>query len=255
MQRSPISRRRGISMWRKLALPPILVGVTLGATGWLYVVRAGGLPGPRVREALPLDELAKHSSAPLLLFVAVWVAAGAVLGAAARWARVQRSVAVIACALGTVLVVYVSTGTSLAVTRQIAARDALHAAERLGSVYLPAVLVALAVALIARPGEYGRRSPADRRAGRRRRREPRAPAHDPARQRRGRPPQPHARRGRPAVARRLLLRGPGAPLRGARPRPPPAARLGGRGRGGGALDRAPRPARRQPRHARSPRRC
>ena len=49
----------------------------LAATGWLYVVRAGGLPGPRVREALPLDELAKHSSSPLLLFVAVWVAAGA----------------------------------------------------------------------------------------------------------------------------------------------------------------------------------
>jgi lysyl-tRNA synthetase class 2 len=146
-------------MWRKVALPPILLAVTLAATGWLYVIRAGGLPGPRVREALPLDELAKHSSAPLLLFVAVWVAAGMTLGAAARWARVQRSVAVIACALGTILVVYVATGTSVAVTRQIAARDALHTAERLGAVYLPAVLVALTVALIARPGGRGRRSP------------------------------------------------------------------------------------------------
>jgi lysyl-tRNA synthetase class 2 len=146
-------------MWRKLALPPILVAVVLAATGWLYVVRAGGLPGPRVREALPLDELAKHSTAPLLLFVAVWLAAGVTLGVASRWARVPRSVAVIACALGTMLAVYLATGTSLAVTRQIAARNALHIAEKLGVVYLPAVLVALTVALIARPGGEGRRSP------------------------------------------------------------------------------------------------
>jgi lysyl-tRNA synthetase class 2 len=147
-------------MWRRLALPPILVAITLAATGWLYVVRAGGLPGPRIREALPLDELARHSSAPLLLFLAVWTVAGVTLGLAVRWARVQRSVAVIACTLGTMLLVYVTTGISLAVTRQIAAREALRIAERLGAVYLPAVLVALAVALIARPGGHGRRSPA-----------------------------------------------------------------------------------------------
>ncbi len=147
-------------MWRKLAVPPAVVAAVLAATGWLYVVRAGGLPGPRVREALPLDELARHSSAPLLLFVAVWIAAGVVLGEVSRWARLQRSVAVIACALGTLLTVYLTTGTSVAVTRQIATRDALHTAQHLGAVYLPAVLVALAVALIARPDGDGRRSPA-----------------------------------------------------------------------------------------------
>jgi lysyl-tRNA synthetase class 2 len=147
-------------MWRRLALPPLLLATTCAATGWLYAVRGCGLPGPRVREALPLDELAKHASAPLLLFVCVWLAAGAALGVAARWARVQRAVAVAAFGLGTAVVTYLATGISLAVTRQISVRDALHVSERLGAVYLPAVLVSLAVALIAVPRSQARRAPA-----------------------------------------------------------------------------------------------
>src|SRR5262249_24273235 len=130
------------------------------AVGWLYTVRAGGLPGPRVAEALPLDELAKHSSAPLPWFAAVWIVAGCLLGLAARWARLPRLVASFSLAVGVGLTVYLTTGISLAVTRQVPARVALHVAERLGAVYLPAALVGLAVALIARPRTEGRSSPA-----------------------------------------------------------------------------------------------
>jgi lysyl-tRNA synthetase class 2 len=130
------------------------------AVGWLYAVRAAGLPGPRVGEALPLDELAKRSSAPLLWFAAVWLLAGCLLGLAARWARLPRLVAAFSFAIGTGLTVYLTTGISLAITRQVAASDMLRYAERLGVVYLPAALVGLAVALIARPRTEGRSSPA-----------------------------------------------------------------------------------------------
>jgi lysyl-tRNA synthetase class 2 len=145
---------------RRAALPPIVLVVWLAATGWLYAVRASGLPGPRLGEALPLDELARHASAPLVWFVAVWAAAGALLGCAARWARVPRSLSAFALGLATGLVVYLSTGISLAITRQVPARLALHAADRVECVYLAAAVVGLVVALVARPrAEHGRSAP------------------------------------------------------------------------------------------------
>ena len=61
------------------------------ATGWLYLGTAGRpLPGPAVHDGLPLDELSRHAKVPLLLFLGVWVFAGALLGALARWARTER---------------------------------------------------------------------------------------------------------------------------------------------------------------------
>ncbi len=147
-------------MWRRLALPPIVLAVAFAVTGWFYAIRLGDVPGPRVAEALPLDDLAKHSSVSLLWFLAVWAAAAALFGLAARWARLERLVAASVFALGTGLTVYLLTGTSIAITQQIPARDALHAAVRLEAVYLPIALVGLGVALIARPQAGGRRAPA-----------------------------------------------------------------------------------------------
>jgi lysyl-tRNA synthetase, class II len=54
----------------------------------------------------------------------------------------------------------VTVALSLAVTRQVPARAALHVSERLQAIYLPAVLVGLTVALIGRPRAAGGRSPA-----------------------------------------------------------------------------------------------
>jgi lysyl-tRNA synthetase, class II len=147
-------------LWRRLALTPIALIIILGGPGWFYLVRATGLPGPRIAEALPLDELARHSSVPLLWFVAVWTSAGVLLGTVARWAGLQRSVAAFVLAVTTGLLLYLTTGVSLAITRQVPARAALHVAERLQAIYLPAVLVALSAALIGRPRVAGRRSPA-----------------------------------------------------------------------------------------------
>ncbi len=133
---------------RRLAAFPLLLATAFAATGWLYVFRPA-LPGPRLGEALPLDELAKHSSAPLLWFAAVWLVAAAALGLFARSAGFERLTAALLLGVGTGLFGYLQTGLSIAVVRQIPLRDALDSASRLQSVYLPAALVALAVAALA----------------------------------------------------------------------------------------------------------
>jgi len=143
---------------RRLAAFPVLLATGFATTGWLYLVRPG-VPGPRLGEALPLDELAKHSSAPLLWYVAVWTAAAATLGFYAHAARFERLTSALLLGLGTGLLGYLETGVSLAVVRQIPLRDALDAAARLQSVYVPAALVALAVAALAPARRHGRVAP------------------------------------------------------------------------------------------------
>ena len=147
-------------MGRKLAVPPLALAVGVATIGWLYVVRAGGVPGPRMRQALPLDELAKHASTPLVWYVAVWTVAALLLAGIARWARLERLTAALLLALGTTVLLYVTTGISLAMTRQIPARDALHTAGKLGVVYLPAAIVGLVVAALGRSDGRRRRAPA-----------------------------------------------------------------------------------------------
>jgi len=134
-------------MLRRIGAVPMTLAVALAATGWLYVVRPS-LPGPRVGEALPLDELSRHSASPLLWYVLVWGGAAAVLGLYARWARLERLRA--ALLLGTTVAVwtYLESGVSIAVVRQIASHDAFDAAAALPATYLPAVLVALGAAAL-----------------------------------------------------------------------------------------------------------
>jgi len=145
-------------MIRRLALSPLLVAVAFATSGWLYLFRPGDLPGPRVALALPLDELAKRASVPLVWFGAVWIAAAVVVGLAARWARVERLVGAIVLAAATWAVLYLVSGISIAVTLQISGREALHQAMRLGTLYVPAALVGASVALFA-TGRRGRRAP------------------------------------------------------------------------------------------------
>jgi Putative esterase len=56
------------------------LAVLVAATGWLYLLRPVGDFRPRIGDALPLDELARHASSSLVLFAAVWLAAGLLLG-------------------------------------------------------------------------------------------------------------------------------------------------------------------------------
>ena len=133
--------------------------VVLAATGWLYALRPHvSLPGPVARDALPLDELSKQSSVPILLFLAVWVAAAILLGLLARWARAERLTA--GLLLATLLAgwLYAVNGVSILVVRQISAHEAFHAAAAEKAVVIPAALAGLAGALLGRRAKTGVRS-------------------------------------------------------------------------------------------------
>jgi hypothetical protein len=84
----------------------------LGGTGWLYLLRDVGVlnAGPRVRGALPLQQLAGGDAQPLLRVALAWLPAGVVaglalarltrLGAAGRAAVVAVTAAVLLAAAG-----------------------------------------------------------------------------------------------------------------------------------------------------------
>ena len=144
-------------MARRAAAVPVLLMVAFAAGGWLYLVR---IPtGPSLGDALPLDELSRHASASLAWFLVVWSAAAVLLGVYARWARIERTTAALLLGLGVGLVTYLQTGLAIAVVRQVALRDALDLASRRQAVYTPAVLVAVAAALLAPRRRIARGAP------------------------------------------------------------------------------------------------
>jgi len=136
---------------RRAAAIPVSLAVVVAATGWLYAARGLLAVHPRVGEALPLDELARHSSVPLITFVAVWGAAALLLGTIARWARVARLAAAGLFAVGVGAWQYAALASSIAVVRQIPAQQALDAAAKSSSVYAAAAIAALGGALLAGP--------------------------------------------------------------------------------------------------------
>ncbi|HEY7397259.1 MAG TPA: phosphatidylglycerol lysyltransferase domain-containing protein [Gaiellaceae bacterium] len=136
---------------RRAAALPLSLGIVVASTGWLYVSRGLFSVRPRVGEALPLDELARHSSVPLLTFVCVWGATAVLLGTVARWARVARLAAAGLLAVGVGAWQYAALAASIAIVRQIPAQQALDAAARSSSVYAAAAIAALGGALLARP--------------------------------------------------------------------------------------------------------
>ena len=133
-------------------LAGLLVGLALAisATGLLYAARGVSLPGPVMRDALPLDELPRHDGVPLLLFAAVWTAVGLLLAGIARVLRAERLTGAALLALGVWGWTYASVGVSLLVVRQIPAHDAFRIAGHLRAVYVPAALAGLAGALVGR---------------------------------------------------------------------------------------------------------
>jgi lysyl-tRNA synthetase, class II len=140
---------------RRAAAFPVLLLVGVSATGWMYLLHPA-LPGPRIGLALPLDELSRHSSVSLLWYLLVWGVAAALLGAYARWARIERLTAALILGLGVGIWSYLQAGVSMAVVRQVPVRDALDTAARLQLVYLSAAVVALAAAALARPRRVAR---------------------------------------------------------------------------------------------------
>jgi lysyl-tRNA synthetase, class II len=122
--------------------------VVVAAMGWLYVIQPhSALPGPPVQDALPLDELSRRSAIPLLVFLVVWGAAAGLLGFIAFASRAERLTAGLLLALGVGGWMYLQTGVSLLIVRQIPAHQAFEAATGQKAVYIPAVLAGVAGAL------------------------------------------------------------------------------------------------------------
>jgi lysyl-tRNA synthetase, class II len=140
-----------LAVARSLLAAALGAAVLVAATGWLYVLHPNvSLPGPLIREALPLDELSKRSTAPLLLFAAVWATAAVLLGALARFARAERVSAAVLCAALTAGWMYLVDGMSLLIVRQIPAHQAFALAAQLRATWIPAVLAGLGGALLGR---------------------------------------------------------------------------------------------------------
>jgi lysyl-tRNA synthetase class 2 len=139
------------SLLRTVVAFVLCVATVLAATGWLYLARPHATwPGPRVRDALPLDELSHHATVPLLLFLCVWGVAAVFLGLLARWARADRLTAGLLLALGVGAWAYAANGVSILVVRQVPAHQAFHAAAAEQAVVIPAALAGIAGALLGR---------------------------------------------------------------------------------------------------------
>jgi hypothetical protein len=136
---------------RAVAAAALGLCVLLAASGWLYLLRPHALfGGPRVGDALPLDELPAHSAVALPAYLSVWAVSAVLLGLLARWARAERLTAALLLATAVGSWTYATTGLSILVVRQIPAEDAFHAATRINAVWLPALLTGIAGALLGR---------------------------------------------------------------------------------------------------------
>jgi lysyl-tRNA synthetase, class II len=139
------------SVVRGLAASTAAIAVLLAATGWLYVGRpVVSPPGPAVHDALALDELSKHGSVSIVLYLLVWATAAALLGLLARWARLERLTAGLLLGLGVGGWLYAVNGVSILVVRQIPAHAAFHAAAAEQAVAIPALLAGIAGAVLTR---------------------------------------------------------------------------------------------------------
>jgi lysyl-tRNA synthetase, class II len=137
---------------RTIVMVVAIVLVTSVATGWLYWLRASvaSWPGPRVTDALPLDELPGHDAVPLIVYVAVFGAAAVTLGLVARAMRLDRLTAGLSLAAGTGVWLFLVDAFSLFVVRQVAASEALRAAARSQPVYIAAVLAGAGGAILGK---------------------------------------------------------------------------------------------------------
>jgi lysyl-tRNA synthetase, class II len=147
-----------ITVARVAAVTLAVVVVTAVTTGWLYWLRVQvtGWPGPRIRDALPLDELPGHDTVPLIVFVLAFAAAGLILGLVARAAGLDRLAAGLGLALGVGAWLLVADAICLFLVRQVPAAPAFRAAAGLQPVYVAAALAGAGGALL------GRRTGADR---------------------------------------------------------------------------------------------
>jgi lysyl-tRNA synthetase, class II len=146
--------RVAFEVGRVLALVVAVPSLVAVATGWLYWVRdpVASWPGPRVQDALPLDELPGHDTVPLLAFALVFLLAGALIGLLCRGLRITRVSATLSTGLGVAAALLVVDTFSVYVVRQVPIGTALHAAVRLPPIFIAALLTGAAGGVLGRAG-------------------------------------------------------------------------------------------------------
>jgi len=130
----------------------------IGALGVLYLLRGptASWPGPTVKDALPLDELAHHDAVKLIPFLVVWVATAILLAGMLRLAGMGRLLAALVLLVGVGAWIYLLTGVSLYVVRGLSRPDILHGPAHVRAVYVEAGLCGLAGAVLGRRSRLGR---------------------------------------------------------------------------------------------------
>jgi len=145
---------RGTAVYtaRTITVVLAIVMLTSAATGWLYWVRpaVAGWPGPRIADAMPLDELPGTDGIPLIIYVGVFAIAGLILGLVARTVRLDRLTAAWLLAAGTGGWLLAVDTFCIFVVRQVPSGAALRTAAGLQPVYIAAALAGAGGALLGR---------------------------------------------------------------------------------------------------------
>jgi lysyl-tRNA synthetase, class II len=134
----------------------VVVGLllTCSAFGVLYLIRGptASWPGPKVAEALPLDELPGHDAVNVIAFLLVWGVAAALLGTVCRSLGVERLVAAVVLGLGVGGFAYGLSGFSVYLVRGLSRHQILHVPADIRAVYVAPALAGIAGGLLGRPG-------------------------------------------------------------------------------------------------------
>ena len=145
-------RRGAVAVGRITAMAVAVVALSTAAIGVLYWLRGptAHWPGPRLYDVLPLDELPLHADAPLILFAVTMALAGVLAGTAARLLGFDGFAISLTVGAGVGVWLYLSSAVSIFIVRQVSLVAAIDSTRNLQSVYLAAILYALAAAGVAR---------------------------------------------------------------------------------------------------------
>jgi len=129
--------------------------LVVGGIGWLYLLRdaAALRQGPKLRDALPLEQLASHSSQPLLVVALAFVPSGIAAGLVLAWLGwVPARTRILGLALLAAVVLIVDAAVSGAVAQNESVVD--HILPTLGhsGVWVEAALVVIGATLTASAG-------------------------------------------------------------------------------------------------------
>jgi len=141
---------RSTGPWGGLATAGVAIALTAAAVGVVYLLRGvtASVPGPRVREVLPLDDLPNLGWVRLPVYLAVWSTAAVLLAGFARRRRLGRAAS--ALVLGSVVAATLAAidAVSLFAVRQVRLERAMWLTMRLRTIS-PAALLAAGAGAVA----------------------------------------------------------------------------------------------------------